>query len=115
MPYVYSLSTSDAREHPSDAGILHVAASGEETDNLEGGNQSLREISQRLPWYGRDDRENKSMAAFGLFRMMNEIYKWYNQKPDLYAGRDRRNLNQEIGTHAFEHRLKYRGARMNRA
>ena len=55
------------------------------------------------------------MAAFGLFGMMNEIYKWYNQKPDPDAGRDRRNLNQEIGTHAFEHRLKYRGARMNRA
>jgi hypothetical protein len=55
------------------------------------------------------------MAAFGLFGVMNEIYKWYNQKPDPYAGCDRGNLNQEIRMHIFEHRLKYRGARMNRA
>jgi len=55
------------------------------------------------------------MASFGLFGMMNEIYKWYNQEPDPYAGRGRRSLNQETGTHAFEHKLKYRGARMNRA
>ena len=55
------------------------------------------------------------MAAFGLFRMMNGICKWYNQEPDPYAGRDRRNLNQETGTYAFGHKLKYRGARTNRA
>ena len=91
-------------------------ASGVESESLEcrqsffAGHIYLRSLQ-----YGRDDREEESMAAFGLFRMMNEIYKWYNQKPDPYAGRDRRNLNQEIGTHAFEHRLKYRGARMNRA
>ena len=55
------------------------------------------------------------MAAFGLFGMMIEIYKWYNQKPDPYAGGDRKNLNSEMGTHVLEHGLKHRGARLNRA